>query len=173
MRFGTPIFNREGKKQGVLIINYFGQKLLNDFALAMGAKGHTMLLNHEGYWLHSAEPELEWGFMFGRDNTFGKYHPDAWRRISATEQGSMFTQEGLYAFTTVHPVLAQMGTQVPAKQCRQEGATAPFSKLHSLKIVSLVASAELPRLLPANIRAAFRCSFSVTFCLPCLRLPGG
>jgi diguanylate cyclase (GGDEF)-like protein/PAS domain S-box-containing protein len=160
MHFGTPIFNRDGKKQGVLIINYFGQKLLNDFALAMGAKGHTMLLNHEGYWLHSADPELEWGFMFGRDNTFGKYHPDAWRRISAAEQGSMLTQDGLYTFTTVSPVLAKLDAQVPGRNnAGKKSATSASLEAYSLKIVSLVASDELPALTPSQYPRSFSLFF--------------
>lgn len=160
MRFGTPIFDREGKKQGVLIINYFGQKLLNDFAHAMGAKQHTILLNHDGYWLHSAESALEWGFMFGRDNTFGKYYPDAWRRISAVQQGSMFTPEGLYTFSTVQPHLGAKHTQSPGQNnAGNKSASSPSVQNYHLKIVSLVPSEDLPAITPREYPRSFSLFF--------------
>jgi diguanylate cyclase (GGDEF)-like protein/PAS domain S-box-containing protein len=137
MRFGTPLLNRAGKKQGVLTFSYLGQELLDDFTQAMREKQHAMLLNQDGYWLSSPDHALEWGFMFGRDDTFGKYHPDAWAKISAAQQGSVLTPTGLYTFTTVHPQLAgQHGNgQIAASLTAQD---------YYLKIVSLVPAAELP-----------------------------
>lgn len=137
MRFGTPLFNRAGKKQGVLTLSYVGQELLDDFTQAMKEKQHVMLLNQDGYWLSSPDHALEWGFMFGRDDTFGKYHPDAWARISAAQQGSMLTAKGLYTFNTVHPLLAGQyeGGQKAASLSAQD---------YYLKIVSLIPAAELP-----------------------------
>jgi diguanylate cyclase (GGDEF)-like protein/PAS domain S-box-containing protein len=137
LRFGTPMFDRAGKKQGFLMFSYLGQELLDDFTQAMREKQHAMLLNQDGYWLSSPDHALEWGFMFGRDDTFGKYHPDAWAKISAAQQGSVLTPTGLYTFTTVHPQLAgQHGNgQIAASLTAQD---------YYLKIVSLVPAAELP-----------------------------
>ena len=137
LRIGTPLFNRAGKKQGALMLSYLGQGLLDDFTRAMRDKHHAMLLNQDGYWLSGPDPALEWGFMFGRDDTFGKYHPDAWARISAAQQGSVLTAKGLYTFNTVHPLLAGQygGEQKAASLSAQD---------YYLKIVSLIPVAELP-----------------------------
>src|SRR3990172_8154812 len=42
----------------------------------------VMLLNSDGYWLYSAKPEDEWGFMYDdkRERTFGKDAPGEWRK---------------------------------------------------------------------------------------------
>ena len=137
LRIGTPLFDRAGIKQGAVMLSYLGQGLLHDFTHAMREKQHRMLLNQDGYWLSSQDPALEWGFMFGRDDTFGKYYPDAWARISTAQQGSMLTAKGLYTFITVHPLLAGQhgGEQKAASRSAQD---------YYLKIVSLIPAAELP-----------------------------
>ena len=144
LRFGTPVFNRAGKKQGGLMLNYHGQELLDDFTHAMGEKRHAMLLNHDGYWLSSPDPALEWGFMFGRDDTFGKYHPDAWARISAAQQGSMLTQKGLYTFNTVYPLRAEEHVYPLGQNGGDQKAGSQSNQDYYWKIVSLVPAAELP-----------------------------
>lgn len=137
LRIGTPLFNRAGKKQGAVMFSYLGQGLLDDFTQAMRDRQHAMLLNQDGYWLFSPDHALEWGFMFGRDDTFGKYHPDAWAKISAAQRGSVLTAEGLYTFTTVHPLLA-------GEHGDEQIAASLSARDDFLKIVSLIPVAELP-----------------------------
>lgn len=148
LRFGTPLFNRAGKKQGALMFSYLGQELLDDFTQAMREKQHAMLLNRDGYWLSGPDHDLEWGFMFGRDDTFGKYHPDAWSRISTMQQGSILTPKGLYTFITVHPLLAGQngGVQQTASLSAQD---------YYLKIVSLIPADELPAVSAGQYPFAF------------------
>ncbi|MEH1816529.1 MAG: cache domain-containing protein [Nostoc sp.] len=65
IRFGTPVFDRRGEKRGIVVLNYFGTKLLDNFNQAFAnASSQGMLLNADGYWLKGAKPEDEWGFMF-------------------------------------------------------------------------------------------------------------
>ncbi len=137
LRFGTPVFDSAGKKQGILLFNYYGQKLLDNFNLAMGEGHHAMLLNRDGYWLHNPDPSREWGFMFGRDDTFGKSHPDEWASISSQQQGSMLSHDGLYTFSTVFPLLTR-------QQAASENASSPAIQEYYWKIVSLVPAAEVP-----------------------------
>lgn len=148
LRFGTPMFDRAGKKQGFLMFSYLGQELLGDFTQAMREKQHAMLLNQDGYWLSNPDPALEWGFMFGRDDTFGKYHPDAWARISTAQQGSMLTAKGLYTFITVHPLLAGQhgGEQKAASRADQD---------NYLKIASLIPVVELPAVSASHYPRSF------------------
>ena len=75
LRFGTPVFNSAGEKKGVVLINYYGSALIEDFRRAMVERRHAMLLNRDGYWLSSPDTSLEWGFMFGRETTFAKQYP--------------------------------------------------------------------------------------------------
>jgi len=47
LRFGSPVFNSAGEKKGVVLINYNGSALIEDFRRAMVEKRHAMLLNRE------------------------------------------------------------------------------------------------------------------------------
>jgi len=72
IRFGTPAFDDQGRKRGVLIFNYLGKALIDEFkSISSAGSNRAMLVNAQGYWLIGPEPELEWGFMFETttDNT--------------------------------------------------------------------------------------------------------
>lgn len=75
IRFGTPVFDKEGHERGIVILNYLGDKLLEYFkwVSSKSSLGEIMLLNPEGYWLKGVKKEDEWGFMLeNRSNkTFG------------------------------------------------------------------------------------------------------
>ncbi|KYC43427.1 hypothetical protein WA1_11355 [Scytonema hofmannii PCC 7110] len=106
IRFGTPVFDSRGQKRGIIILNYFGKKLLDSFAqVSYDTPGQSMLLNADGYWLKGAKSD-EWGFMFPnrQNHTFGKVFPDVWKQISQTESGQLQTPEGLFTYTTVYPL---------------------------------------------------------------------
>jgi diguanylate cyclase (GGDEF)-like protein len=108
IRMGTPVFDKTGGKQGILLVNYYGKKLLDkiiDFESL--SEGETMLLNADGYWLLSPQPELEWGFMFqDAQRTLAVADLTAWKKIRNQDQGQIETLKGVYTFRTVYP--AQM-----------------------------------------------------------------
>ena len=108
MRFGTPVFDRQGRKRGIILLNYFGANLLrkiNEFSNSRNSK--SMLLNSDGYWLKGQSPEDEWGFMYknGKELTFGKVYPKAWQQIQSRQKGQFKTSQGLFTFSTVYPLL--------------------------------------------------------------------
>ncbi len=101
IRFATPAFDRSGKKRGIVVLNYLGSRLLGKQAeVSRGFRGEAMLLNGEGFWLRGPSPEVEWAFLYGRDASFARERPDAWRAIAAAERGHLLAAEGLYAFET-------------------------------------------------------------------------
>ena len=107
--FSTPLFDQEGYKRGVLIFNYEGQRILDKIeAEAGGSVGELMLLNSDGYWLKGPNPRDEWGFMDEekKDKTFAKSAPDAWAKITATDSGKFYNDDGFYAFSTLFPLAA-------------------------------------------------------------------
>jgi diguanylate cyclase (GGDEF)-like protein/PAS domain S-box-containing protein len=118
IRFGTPVFDRDGKKRGIVLLNYFGSVLLHSFKEVFTGEGRPMLLNRDGYWLSSPEPGDEWGFMLGNQRTLGKDYPEEWRVISATSQGRIRTANGLFTFWTVWPLQpghsSATGTALPS-----------------------------------------------------------
>jgi hypothetical protein len=102
IRFGMPLFDKNGQKRGVLILNYLGAELVNDFLItAYHADSDIMIVNSDGYWIHSTRTDDEFGFMYEdkKDKTFGNAFPKAWARILETESGQIHTINGL--FTTL------------------------------------------------------------------------
>ncbi|NGX54267.1 MAG: hypothetical protein K1000chlam4_00992, partial [Chlamydiae bacterium] len=57
IRFGTPVFDHQGRKRGIVLLNYFGGHLLQRISECgrRAAEGECvsqlMLLNSDGYWL--------------------------------------------------------------------------------------------------------------------------
>ncbi|NNK01046.1 MAG: cache domain-containing protein [Desulfatitalea sp.] len=66
IRFGTPIFDEQGQKRGIIIFNYLAANLIQDLKDLVDASfGRCMMLNSDAYWLvYPSSPEREWGFMF-------------------------------------------------------------------------------------------------------------
>ncbi len=107
MRFGTPVFDSQGQKAGIIVLNYLGDELLQNFRTVLqdNKSFHSMLLNSDGYWLKGLTPGTEWGFMLGDDTlTFEHDYPDVWHRISTRPEGSLLTDKGLFIFSSVHPL---------------------------------------------------------------------
>lgn len=116
IRFGTPVFDGAGQKKGIILFNYFGKELLQNFYEVMrgGIAHSSMLLNRDGYWLSSDNKDDEWGFLLGRkDRTFGRDYPEAWRVISNAERGALHTDQGLFVYTTAYPLSGERNSSGP------------------------------------------------------------
>ena len=107
IRFGTPFFDGQGRKQGIVILNYLGASLLNKFeSAAKNTVGSMMILNADGFWLKGPDPKYEWGFMYenGKERAFGREYPDAWSSISGADSGQFQNEAGLFSFATLYPL---------------------------------------------------------------------
>ncbi|MEH2209068.1 ATP-binding protein [Nostoc sp.] len=141
IRFGTPVFDRRGEKRGIVVLNYFGTKLLDNFNQAFAnASSQGMLLNADGYWLKGAKPEDEWGFMFPdrKNRTFGQAFSQAWQQISQKESGQFQTAEGIFTFTTVYPLVEGQKSSTGAGQAFAPSQNQIDTKSYHWKIVSWV-----------------------------------
>ncbi len=138
IRFGTLMLDKNGNKNGVLLLNYLGSSLIDDFKEATAnIADHVMLINSDGFWLSAPGRKNEWGFMYGLDNTLAKRFPDAWRRFNAEEKGQFYNSHGLFTFTTIYPVSNSIGNHVAT------GLSQPVDKTYYWKTVSRVAPPKL------------------------------
>jgi len=108
IRFATPVFDKRGPKQGIMVLNYLGNIILK--RLRTGSEdvsGRTMILDSEGYWILGPSPDLEWGFMYEdkKDLVLEKYDPIAYVAIYEREQGQFYTKRGLFSFVTIRHFL--------------------------------------------------------------------
>ncbi len=104
IRLGMPVYNREGSKTGVILLNYFAQLLLDTIEqFNREHQSSTMLLNAEGYWLSHPDPERSWGFMFQRDETMSRYNPVEWAQVRFLDAGQIQTTQGIFSHITLYP----------------------------------------------------------------------
>ncbi len=107
IRLTSPVIDHEGNRQGVVVINYLGQNLIDRLDLvSVHSSGQVMLLNSSGYWLHSPEADDCWGFMFPdrQDRSFRHTYPEAWAIIDKEEEGQFYSDGDLFSFSTVFPI---------------------------------------------------------------------
>ncbi len=150
IRFGTPVFDSAGHQKGVILLNYFGERLIENFKRATAnIASHVELVNAAGYWLSNPESRDEWGFMFGDKTVFSHRFPAAWWQIEDTENGQFQTKEGLFTFTTIYPVTAALQAANPAMP---EVSSAQHVDKRFWKIIARISSKELSATLPFFIQ---------------------
>jgi two-component system sensor histidine kinase EvgS len=141
LRYGTPVFDGAGRKKGVILLNYLGSKLLQNFKSVMqnGMSHSVMLLNRDGYWLSADNREDEWGFMLGKsERTFGHDFPKAWSSISAGDHGSLLTDQGLFVYTTVRTLLGERHSSTGSALAHERSQQQVMTHEYNWKIVSFV-----------------------------------
>ena len=141
IRFGTPVFDSHGRKRGIVLLNYFGAKMIRDLERAhVSSQGQLMLLNRDGFRLKCPIPEHEWGFMYEdrSDRTFGNAFPEAWHRISGAESRQFYDADGLFTFTTVYPLSEAQKSSTGSSKAFEASTAQLTSKDYFWKIVSRV-----------------------------------
>lgn len=109
-RIGQKVFDSLGKPRGILLINVFAAKNLEEFIKsAEPIKNQLLLLNADGYWLRSPDPKDEWGFMFDSKDTFGTRFPGPWQLISNKNSGQFINTDGAWTWNTIHVAAVQPG----------------------------------------------------------------
>lgn len=109
IRIGTPVFDANNSKRGIVLVNYRAQLLLDKLSESPHGYGNITMLNSDGYWLLGIDPEDEWGFMYPSNNTklkstLSDQHPQAWDEINGSMTGQFYTEEGLLTFETIYPL---------------------------------------------------------------------
>lgn len=105
LRGAQPIFDSEGKRRGILVLNYLGKVLLQRLAEVSRSYGNNLtLVDHEGYWLLAAAEQDAWGFDLGKpDATLASRYPASWQRMQSTRNGVFTDAAGVWAFATFDP----------------------------------------------------------------------
>ncbi len=105
IRFGVPVFDNEGTRIGLLMFNYRAQQILHQLeTVDFHGENQWLLLNENGYYLHSPDPKKEFGFMFPEKNTglFSDY-PDLWNKIKTTKNLKLAQADGIYYRKNIRP----------------------------------------------------------------------
>ncbi|MBF0455353.1 MAG: response regulator [Magnetococcales bacterium] len=102
IRFAAPVFDQEGNKQGVMVLNYLGSLLLGHIQdIFRMSQNEVYLLDKEGYLLMSPDPADQWGFMFNREPVFKDRFPLFTQLMSRRSQGEFETRNGQFIFKAI------------------------------------------------------------------------
>jgi diguanylate cyclase (GGDEF)-like protein/PAS domain S-box-containing protein len=110
--FATPVFDRSGRRRGVVLLSYSTADLLRSLNPMATSEGKmAWLVNDDGYWLKGADAANEWGQMPESDNVnMRQRYPAAWQQITRANSGQFVTAEGVWSFATIFPL--QVGKTV-------------------------------------------------------------
>lgn len=105
VRVGATVVDAEGRKRGIVVLNYLGQRVL-DRVRRLGSEGlgEAWLVDARGYWLLGPSVADEWNFMYpGRDApTFANVYPAAWAQVSKGGRSGQFSADGdLFSYAAV------------------------------------------------------------------------
>lgn len=124
LRFGMPVLDVAGQKRGIVLLNFLAGDLLKALQEASGsAEGDFMLLNSEGYWLASGDPEDAWGFMVTerQERNFARLFPSVWAMMCGSESGQLENSLGLFSFVSIRPFAGEDGSRPGAKESVELG----------------------------------------------------
>ena len=78
IRYGTPIFDSAGNRQGLLIANISAKRLI-DFIKNEDREENTevLIINQDGYYIYHLDSNKEWGFDLERDDNITQDYPEA------------------------------------------------------------------------------------------------
>ena len=114
LRFGTPIDDAAGRRQGIVVLNAHGEHFLHAFERNADETGiQRMIVNSDGYWLQH-RPEVEWGFVLEHGRSFQRTFPEVWEQFAPRPPGGIESGEGLFYFDTVTLRSADSSTRAQA-----------------------------------------------------------
>nr|WP_320026899.1 EAL domain-containing protein [uncultured Acetobacterium sp.] len=108
IRLVIPVFNDKNERQGILILNYLAQNMLdqieNDSKSSIDMK--ILLLNEEGYYLLSENSDKDFSFMYENEKevSFSQDEPEIWQAIANNVSGYFDDGKDLYFYTPIYPL---------------------------------------------------------------------
>lgn len=105
VRFGSTVVGVDGQLKGVVVLNQDARRYIDPIVVGEPPDDTGYLINDAGYWLQAPDDQLEWGFMFGRDDLrLPATDPQFWERSASSPAGQVDTDEGLYTFRAFNPL---------------------------------------------------------------------
>ncbi|MBF0421991.1 MAG: response regulator [Magnetococcales bacterium] len=102
IRFSKPVLDKNGVKQGVIVLNFLGSIILNAIEESFNSEKETSyLVDQEGYFLLSPDKNATWGFMFGKKSDLATQLPNLWSYMETRLVGNYELSEGQYFFNTI------------------------------------------------------------------------
>ncbi|MDX9844416.1 MAG: diguanylate cyclase [Aquabacterium sp.] len=144
IRLATPLFNATGQRLGIVIVNVYGDWLIQQFRQLMPPHREAVWLNAQGDWLTGPDPQRAWGFMFGQPGDFAQTQPELWAQMRSHPQGQRLQADGLWTYATLRPL------QLPPRRRLQATTSAPPVSTPDRDYAWILASRIAPDHLPSS-----------------------
>lgn len=144
LRLGAPVFDSNGARRGIILLNYSAKDLFDEFSRGSADAGkQAWLVNQDGYWLKGPQAADEWGFMLNReDANMGVRYPNAWQKIRDAESGQFESAEGLWSFQTKFPLLEARKAAFGNEKASPASRATADDRRYAWKVISLIPTAE-------------------------------
>ena len=99
IRIGSPIFSKQGKKLGIILLNYNAQELLNRLKqTSHSVPGRLFVINQDGYFILAQNSNQEWGNMLSsrKDMNAKKLFPTMWKKLNGKSSAKIYTKRGIF-----------------------------------------------------------------------------
>ena len=139
IRFVTPIKSQSGNHNGIIVLNYLGSELIQNFRRAVASISKRVhLVNSDGYWLSHVNPMREWGFMFNNHSIFQKEFGTEWEKMNQVRNGQFVTANGLFSYASINPLqVAQLRSGAAAH------VTTTLPNQYSWRVIAHLPTTEL------------------------------
>lgn len=150
LRIGAPVFNSEGKKIGIILLNYLAKDLIDELKKNIISK-HSKLyfLNQDGYWLYSDKKEDEWGFMYAdkANQVFkNRFSEKLWDEIYNNNEGQIQNEFGVFSFNTIYPLNLQHFSSTGSGKAFEASKADIEWKKYKWKLISYISKEDLKKI---------------------------
>ncbi len=107
IRYGTPVFDNQGNKKGIIIANVYADYFLEDIRRFQRPRENVFLVNEKGYYLAHPDRDKEFAFMFDRDDNFYNDYPEIPKGIlSDFSKRKIETDDFIFSFRRIYPTIS-------------------------------------------------------------------
>ncbi len=105
LRIATPLFGKDGRRRGYLVVNYLASGWFDDFQEVAGLYGkHLMLLNRDGSFLRAAPTVAGAVGDWASTSRLTDIAPLVWQRIEGQAVGEEWSPTGLWVWKNLYPL---------------------------------------------------------------------
>ncbi|MBF0620897.1 MAG: response regulator [Magnetococcales bacterium] len=145
IRFATPLYDQDEMLRGVLILNMYGNTLLDIIhrkmarAKSLGSDAQFILTNGNGHYLHHPDKNKEWGWQLGHSYNLKADHPNLFAITLNPVKGAI-RQSGSLFFIKKVPILPGSIQQrwFLIKQQDEAVMLSPLRRFNALFILTVI-----------------------------------